>query len=83
MVAQAWHEWKSDGPGNFPPGWNSGRVQRLIAEMAAEEAKWTEADEAELQARMKGQTSIQVPNEIIPAIQALLAQHEAGTPATD
>ena len=82
-AAQAWFERKSDGPGNFPPGWNSERVQRLIAEMAAEEANWTEEDEAELQTRMKGKTSIQVPNEIIPAIKALLAQHEAGTPATD
>ena len=82
-AAQEWLDRKSDGPGNFPPGWNSERVQRLIAEMAAEDANWTEADEAELQARMKGKTSIQVPNEIVPAIQALLAQHEAGTPATD
>ena len=82
-AAQAWLDRKSDGPGNFPPGWNSERVQRLIAEMAAEEANWTAADEAELQVRIKGKTSIQVPNEIIPAIQALLAHHEAGTPATD
>lgn len=82
-AAQAWLERKSDGPGNFPPGWNSERVQRLIAEMEDEEANWTEEDEAELQARMKGKTSIQVPNKIIPAIEALLAQHEAGTAITD
>ena len=82
-AAQAWLERKSDGPGNFPPGWNSERVQRLIAEMEAKEANWTEADEAELQARMKSKTSVLVPNEIIPAIEALLAQHEAGAPATD
>ncbi|MDE2786508.1 MAG: hypothetical protein OXL37_07585 [Chloroflexota bacterium] len=82
-ASQAWLERKSDGPGNFPPGWNSERVQRLIAEMEAEEANWTEEDEAELQARMKGKTSLQVPSEIVPAIQALLTQHEAGTVATD
>ena len=82
-AAQAWLERKSDGPGNFPPDWNSERVQRLIAEMEDEEANWTEGDEAELQARMKGKTSIQVPNDIIPAIEALLAQHEAGTAVTD
>jgi len=75
-AAQAWLERKSDGPGNFPPGWNSERVQCLIAEIEDEEANWTEEDEAELQARMKGKISVQVPNEIVPAIQALLAQHE-------
>ena len=61
--------------GNFPPGWNSARVQRLIAEMEAEEANWTEADEAELQAQLKGKTFVQVPDAAVPAIQKLLAQH--------
>lgn len=75
-ASQAWLDRKSGGPGNFPPGWNSQRVQRLIAEMEAEEANWTEQDEAELQARMKGKTSVQVPNGIVPAIEALLAQHK-------
>ena len=82
-ASRAWLDRKSDGPGNFPPGWNSERVQRVIAEMEAEEANWTEEDEAELQARMKGKTSIMVPDEVVPAIEALLAQHEAETAATD
>ena len=82
-AAQAWLNRLSDGPGNFPPGWNSERVQRLLAEAEAEEANWTEADEAELQQRLKGKTSILVPNGIILAIQALLAQHESGMPTTD
>ena len=82
-ASRAWLDRKSDGPDNFPPGWNSERVQRLIAEMEAEEANWTEEDEAELQARMKGKTSIMVPDEVVPAIKALLAQHEAETAATD
>ena len=76
-AAQAWLDRKSDGPGNFPPGWNSERVQRLIAEMAEEEANWTEEDEAELQKRLKGKTSILVPNEIVPAIRALIAERAA------
>lgn len=80
-AAQAWLDRKSDGPGNFPPGWNSERVQRLIAEMAEEEANWTEEDEAELQKRLKRKTSILVPNEIVPAIRALLAEHAAGLEA--
>lgn len=61
--------------GNFPPGWNSERVQRLIAEIEAEEANWTEADEAELQAQLKGKTFVQVPDAAVPAIQALLDEH--------
>lgn len=82
-ASRAWLERKSDAPDNFPPGWNSERVQRLIAEMAAEEANWTAEDEAELQARMKGKTSVQVPKEIVPEIEALIAQHHAETSATD
>lgn len=82
-AAQAWLNRLSDGSGNFPPGWDSERVQRLIAEAREEEANWTEADEAELKQRLKGKTSILVPNGIVPAIQALLAQHESGMSATD
>ena len=82
-AAQAWLDRLSDGPGNFPPGWDSERVQRLLAEAKEEEANWTEEDEAELQKRLKGKTSILVPNGIVPAIQALLDQRESGMPATD
>ena len=76
-AAQAWLDRKSDGPGNFPPGWDSDRVQRLIAEAKEEEANWTEEDEAELQKRLKGKTSILVPNEIVSAIRALIAERAA------
>ena len=80
-AAQAWLDRKSDVPGNFPPGWDSERVQRLIAEAKAEEADWTEEDEAELQKRLKCKTSILVPDEIVPAVRALLAEHAAGAEA--
>ncbi len=73
-AAQAWLDRKSDGLGNFPPGWDSDRVQRLIAEAKEEEANWTEEDKAELQKRLKGKTSILVPNEIVSAIRALIAE---------
>ena len=69
--------------GNFPPGWNSERVQHLIAETEEEEANWTDEDEAELQERMKGKASILVPDEIVPAVEALVANHQAETAATD
>ena len=76
-AAQAWLDRKSDGPGNFPPGWNSERVQRLIAEAKEEEANWTEEDEAELQQRLKGKASFLVPDKLVPAIRALIAEHAA------
>ena len=76
-AAQAWLDRESDEPGNFPPGWDSDRVQRLIADAKEEEANWTDEDEAELQKRLKGKTSILIPNEIVPAVRALLAEHAA------
>ena len=81
-AAQAWLNRLSDGPGNFPPGWDSERVQRLIAEAKAEEANWTEEDEAELQERLKGKTSILVPDGIVPAIHELIAKHTKGIERT-
>ena len=81
-AAQAWLDRLSDGPGNFPPGWDSERVQRLIAEAKAEEANWTEEDEAELQERLKGKTSILVPDGIVPAIHELIAKHTKGIERT-
>ncbi len=90
LIAQAEHDRRAAGANdptptpakqstpqesNFPPGWNSERVQRLIADMDEEEANWTEEDEAELRMQMKGKTSVQVPDEIIPAVRALLAKH--------
>ena len=66
--------------GNFPPGWNLERARRVIAEIEEEMADWTEEEEAELQAQMKGKSAIQVPNEIVPAVQELLAQHELANP---
>ena len=84
-AAQAWLDRLSDGPGNFPPGWDSERVQRLLAEAKEEEANWTEEDEAELQKRLKGKTSILVPDKIVPAIDALIAEYSAslGTRSED
>ena len=76
-AAQAWLNRLSDGPGKFPPGWDSERVQRLLAEAKEEEANWTETDEAELQERLNGKASILVPDGIVPAIHDLIARHAA------
>ena len=93
MIAQAEHdrevarakdpaiqpEEESQAPaeGDFPPGWNAARVQRLIAEMEEEEANWTEEDEAELQRQLKGKASVMVPDELVPAITELIARAES------
>ena len=58
----------------FPDGWNEERVQRLIGKyelMSEDEA--TAEDEAAL--RDPSQTVMEVPNELVPAVRALLAQH--------
>ena len=68
-------KWPTTPEGNFPSGWNLERAQRLIAEMAAEEAQLSAADETELRIKLKGKVSVQVPNEIVPAVRELLAQH--------
>ena len=69
------------GPANFRPAGTRNEcfhrhAQRLIAKMEAEEANWTVEDEAELEARMKGKTAVQVPSEIVPAVEALLSRHK-------
>lgn len=69
--------------GNFPPGWDSERARRVMAEIEEEMADWTEEEEAELRARMKGKTAVLVPAKLAPAIEALLVQHEAETATTD
>jgi hypothetical protein len=61
----------------FPPGWDAERVQRLIAhyESLDEDAQVAE-DEAALE--RKGQTTVVVPVELMPAIRQMLAQKTSG-----
>ena len=60
----------------FPPGWDAGRVKRVLAhyESQSEEEAVAE-DEAVFEAL--GQTVMEVPTEIVPAIRELIAKHEA------
>ena len=60
----------------FPPGWDAERVKRVLAhfESQSEEEAVTE-DEAAFEA--SGQTVIEVPTEIVPAIRDLIAKHKA------
>ena len=75
---QVWLNRKSDGPGNFPPGWDAERVHRLIAEALAEEEELGE-DAADF--KPDGQTLMLIPTGLAPAVAALLAGHGAPTAA--
>ena len=75
---QGWLNRKSDGPGNFPPGWDAERVHCLIAEALSEEEELGE-DAADFKA--DGQTLMLIPAGLAPAVAALLAGHGAQTAA--
>lgn len=71
-ASQAWLDRKSDGPGNFPPGWDAERVHRLIAEaLAEEEALGEEAADF----KPDGLTMMLIPLKLAPAIRELLVGH--------
>lgn len=71
---QAWLDRKSDGPGNFPPGWDAERVHRLIEEaLAEEEALGEEAADF----KPDGLTMMLIPAKLAPAVRELLAGHGA------
>jgi len=60
----------------FPPGWDAERVKGVLAhyESQSEEEAVAE-DEAAFETR--GQTVMEVPAEIVPAIRELIAKHKA------
>lgn len=61
----------------FPPGWDAGRVQRLIAHYEAlDEESQVAEDEAALD--LQGQTTVVVPVEFMPAIRQMLSQKISG-----
>lgn len=63
--------------GTFPPGWDEERVRRVLAhyeEQTEEEA--VAEDEAAFEDQ--GQTFIEVPNELVPAVRELIARHHSG-----
>jgi len=60
----------------FPPGWDEGRVRRILEhyESQSEEEALAE-DEAAYE--HPAQTFIEVPNELVPAVRALIARGHA------
>jgi len=59
----------------FPPGWDSERVKRVLAqyELQSEEEAVAE-DEAAFE--VAGQTVMEVPTELVPAVRELIARHQ-------
>jgi len=60
---------------NFPPGWDEERVRRVLAhyELQTEEEAVAE-DEAAFEDAT--QTVMEIPNELVPEVRELIAQHQ-------
>ncbi len=62
---------------NFPPGWDAGRVRRVLAhyeEQTEEEA----VAEDEAAAEDRTQTVMEIPCELVPAVRELIAKRRTG-----
>ncbi|MGE0451921.1 MAG: hypothetical protein AB7O37_08030 [Vicinamibacteria bacterium] len=58
----------------FPPGWDEERVQRLLAHYESQsEHEAVAEDEAAFET--PGQTVMEVPDELVPAVRELIAKH--------
>jgi hypothetical protein len=59
---------------SFPTGWDEERVQRVLAHYEKQsEAEAVAEDEASFET--PGQTVMEVPNDLVPAIRELIAKH--------
>jgi hypothetical protein len=61
---------------HFPPGWDQERVLRLLAHYESQtEEEAVAEDEAAFE--ISGQTVMEVPTEIVPAVRELIAKLKA------
>lgn len=61
----------------FPPGWDEARVARVLAYYASQsEEEAVAEDEAAFDTQ--GQTLMEVPTDLVPAIRELIARHTPG-----
>ena len=59
---------------SFPTGWDEERVQRVLAHYETQsEAEAVAEDEAAFET--PGQTVMEVPNDLVPAVRELIAKH--------
>ena len=61
----------------FPPGWDEDRVKRVLAHYASQSEEEAVAED-EVAFETRGQTLMEVPTELVPAVRELIAKH---TPA--
>ena len=61
-------------PNQYPPGWNDGRVQRILEHY---ENQSDEEAAAEIEAAYEeAATIIEVPNQLVPKVRELIEEHE-------
>ena len=59
----------------FPPGWDAVRVQNIIRQYETQtDFEAVAEDEAAFQA--PGQTTMEVPNDLVPAVRELIAKRK-------
>jgi hypothetical protein len=59
---------------SFPTGWDEERVQRVLAHYETQsEAEAVAEDESAFET--PGQTVMEVPNDLVPAVRELIAKH--------
>ncbi len=61
----------------FPPDWDEDRVKRVLAHYASQSEEEAVAED-EVAFETRGQTLMEVPTELVPAVRELIAKH---TPA--
>jgi hypothetical protein len=61
---------------DFPKGWDESRVRRLIHHYEAMSDEEIAAEDEDAMKDRDGQTVIAVPDELLPAIRQLIADHE-------
>lgn len=61
----------------FPAGWDAGRVKKLIDYYESLTEDEQVAEDEQGAAEETGQSVIKVPEELLPAIRQMLANHEA------
>ena len=61
---------------NFPPGWDAERVNRVLSHYESQsEDEAVAEDEAAFE--ISGQTVMEIPTEIVPAVRELIAKLKA------
>ena len=61
----------------YPPGWDRDRVQRLIDDYESQTGEEAAAEDEAAFEKMT-HTMMEIPNELVPAVRALLAKHATG-----